>query len=101
MLFISTLKTLFILKIFKFLYCLFGHAEKQLDQKDKANSKIYDMKTWFTNNSRRKGNQDIKFGWLKEYGLINIFLKNHLQNVAETIPRSYSKNSKLSRSLDQ
>ena len=43
------------------------------------------MKTWFTNNSRRKGNQDIKFGWLKEYGLINIFLKNHLQNVAERL----------------
>ena len=43
-----TIKTLFILKIFKFLYGLFGHAEKGLDQQDKINFKIHDLATWLT-----------------------------------------------------
>ena len=42
------IKTLFILKIFKFLYGLFGHVEKELDQQVKINFKIYDLATWLT-----------------------------------------------------
>ena len=39
----------FIFKIFKFLSWLFGHVEKQLDQKDKVNFKIYEFTAWLTN----------------------------------------------------
>ena len=42
--FYFTLKALCIFKIFKFLSWLLGHVEKRLDQKDKVNSKIYDVK---------------------------------------------------------
>ena len=42
------IKTLFILKIFKFLYGLFGHVEKEFDQQVKINFKIYDLATWLT-----------------------------------------------------
>ena len=44
------LKVLFVLKIFKFLSWLFGHVEKQLDQKDKVNLKIFDVTSWLTYN---------------------------------------------------
>ena len=43
--FYFTLKTLSVLKIFKFFSWLFGHVEKLLDEKDKVNLKIYDAKT--------------------------------------------------------
>ena len=43
-------KALFILKIFKFLSRLFGHAEKQLDWKDKIHFKVSDDTTWEKNN---------------------------------------------------
>ena len=39
--FFSILKTLFVLKLFKFLSWLFGHVEKRLDYKDKVNFEIY------------------------------------------------------------
>ena len=45
-----TLKSLFVLKVFKFLYELFGHVEKRLDWKDKVNFNIYDVTTLETNN---------------------------------------------------
>ena len=46
-----TLKALFtIIKIFKILSWLFGHAEKWLDQKDTFNFKVYDITAWLTNN---------------------------------------------------
>ena len=48
--FYFTLKALLVLKIFKFLSCLFGHVEKQLDQKDKVNFKINDVTAWLKNN---------------------------------------------------
>ena len=48
--FYFTLKALSVLKIFKFLYLLFGYEEKQLDQKDKVNFKINVFTTWLTNN---------------------------------------------------
>ena len=44
------LKSLFVLKIFKIFFWLFGHVEKQLVLKYKANFKIYDVTTWLTNN---------------------------------------------------
>ena len=43
--FYFTLKALFVLKTFKFLFSIFGHAEKRLDYKDKVNFKIYDVTT--------------------------------------------------------
>ena len=42
-------KALFVLKIFKFLSCLFGNVEKQLDWKYKVIFKIYDITIWLTN----------------------------------------------------
>ena len=49
--------------------------------------------------SRSKDNQTMKFGQLKEY---NIFIgKSYTKCGGETIPRPFSKISKLSISLDQ
>ena len=48
--FYFVLKTLFVLKIFKFLSWFAGHVEKRLDKKDKANFKIYHITTWKANN---------------------------------------------------
>ena len=41
---------LFVLKIFKFLSWLFGHAAKLLAKKDKVNFTFYDVTAWLTNN---------------------------------------------------
>ena len=43
------IKTIFVLKIFKFLSKLFGHVEKAADQKDKVNFKIHDVRAYLTN----------------------------------------------------
>ena len=43
-------KAHFVLKIFKFLSCLFSHVAKQLDKKDKVNFKFYDVTAWLINN---------------------------------------------------
>ena len=43
----------------------------------------------------------MKFGQLIEYNMRNIFLENDLQSVGDASPRSFSKNSKLSISLDE
>ena len=60
------LKTLLVLKIFKFLYWPFGHIEKQLDQKDKVNFKIHDVtnnyNTHIAQYLQSKGIKTIKFG---------------------------------------
>ena len=54
------------------------------------------------NISRSKGNQTMKFGQLREYNMRNNFLeKSYTKCGVETIPRPYSKKSKLSISLDQ
>ena len=37
------LKALFLLRIFKVFVLTFGHAENQLDEKDKVEFKIYDV----------------------------------------------------------
>ena len=54
-----------------------------------------------TNMSRSKGSQAMKFGQLLEYNMGNIFLeKSYPKCGEETIPRPFSKKSKLSISLD-
>ena len=54
------------------------------------------------NISRIKGNQTMKFGQLIEYDMRNTFLeKSYAKCGGETIPRPFSKKSKLSISLDQ
>ena len=54
------------------------------------------------NIARSKGNQSIKFGQLIQYNLRNIFHeKLYTKCSGETIPRPFSKKSKLSISLDQ
>ena len=45
-----TSKVLSIFKIFKFFSLLFGHIAKRIDNKDKVNSKIYDVTAWLKNN---------------------------------------------------
>ena len=55
-----------------------------------------------SNISRSKGNQAMKFGKLIEYNMRNIFLENSYTKCGrETIPRPFSKKSKLGISLDQ
>ena len=54
------LKTLFVLKIFRFLSWFFGHEEKRLDVKDKVNVKIYDVTTWKINNYNTHIDQYLK-----------------------------------------
>ena len=54
------------------------------------------------NISRNKGNQTMKFDQLIEYNMKNIFVENSIKKCrGETTPRSFSKKSKLSVSLDQ
>ena len=54
------------------------------------------------NVSRRKSNQTVKFGQLITYNMRNIFFeKLYTKYGGETIPRPFSKISKLSISLDQ
>ena len=48
--FYSMSKALFVLKVFNFLSCLFGHVEKRLDKKSEVNFKIYDVTDGKTNN---------------------------------------------------
>ena len=54
------------------------------------------------NISRSKGIQTMKFGQLIEYNMRNTFVeKSYTKYGGETIPRPFSKKSKLSISLDQ
>ena len=53
------------------------------------------------NISRRKENQTMKSSQLTEYNMRNVFLeKSYAKCGGETIPRPYSKKSKLSIYLD-
>ena len=53
------------------------------------------------NISRSKSNQTMKFGHLMEYKKTNIFVeKSYTKCGGETIPRPFSKKTKLSISLD-
>ena len=54
------------------------------------------------NISRSKDNQTMRFGQLKEHDMRNIFLeKSYTKCCRETIPRPFSKKSKLSISSNQ
>ena len=56
----------------------------------------------FTNISRNKDNQAMKFGQLTGYNMRNIFIeKSYIKCGRETSPSPFSKKSKLSISLDQ
>ena len=76
------LKSLFVLKIFKFLSRLFGHVGNSLIRKISLTSKfmtsLLGLQTIaihiFPNISQSKGNQTMKFGELIEYNKRNIFL---------------------------
>ena len=48
--FYFTSKAVFVFKIFKFLFWLFGHVAKRFDQKGKVSFKFYDVIAWLTNN---------------------------------------------------
>ena len=49
-----------------------------------------------SNIARGKGNQEMKFGELIKYNIINIFLENHTQNVVEKLfPDPFPKKSKI------
>ena len=86
--FYFTVKAVFVLKIFKFLPWFFGHIEKRLDQKDKANFKILTPQSGqqtitvhiLPNMSRNKGNQTINFGQLIKHNIRNIFLEKLVKN---------------------
>ena len=57
-----------------------------------------------TNILRRKSNRRLKFGHLIQYNMRNFFFffeKSYTKCDGKTIPRSSSKKSKLSISLDQ
>ena len=54
-----------------------------------------------TNISKSKGNQAMEFGQLIEHNMRNIFFEKSYTNCdGDTIPRPFSKKSKLSISLD-
>ena len=54
-----------------------------------------------SNISRRKDNQTLKFGQLMEHNMRKIFLeKSYIKGGRETIPRPFSKKSKLGISPD-
>ena len=73
--FYFALKVVFLLKVF-----VFVTFWSRLDKKDKVNFKVYDVKTWFTNNCNpyvaqylTKGNQTMEFGQLIEHNKRNNF----------------------------
>ena len=56
----------------------------------------------FPNISRTKFNQTMKLGQIIEYNMRNTFVeKSYTKYAGETIPRPFSKKSKLIISLDQ
>ena len=62
--FYFALKVLFVLKIFEFFSWLFGHVEKQLDEKAKVSFIIYDTINWETNNCKTNITEYPKYGCL-------------------------------------
>ena len=48
--FYFTSKAHFVLKIFKFMSWRFGHVAKQLDKKDRASFRFYDVTAWLKSN---------------------------------------------------
>ena len=89
--------------------CHFGHVEETAWLKRLISNFLTSQPGYQTiaihilpNISRSKGNQAIKRDQLIEYNMRNIFLeKSYIKYGGETIPRPFSKNLKLSISLDQ
>ena len=105
-----TLKALFVLQIFKFLFWLLVVWKNGLIRKISLISKFVTSQHGYqriaihilTNISRSKGNQAMKYCQLTEYNMKNIFLeKSYAKCDGETIPSLFSKKWKLSISLDQ
>ena len=87
-----------------------SYRKNGLIGKKKVNFKIHDVTAWlkltiaihiFPSISRSKDNQTLKFGQLTECNMRNIFREKRYTNCGgETIPRPFSKKSKLKISLD-
>ena len=103
--FYFTLKSHFGHKISKSVSWFFGNIEKWLDQKDQVNLKTYCITIAIhilPNIPRGKGDHTMKITQLIEYKTRNNFLeKSYIKCGGETIPRLFSKKSKLNISLDQ
>ena len=106
--FMFYLKSSFCFWFISMSFLISGHVGKWLDKKAKVNFKIYDnldkpnTMNILPDISRRKGNQIVKFGQLIEHNIRIIFLeKPCTRYVGETSPRSFSRKSKLSISLEQ
>ena len=72
------LKAVFVLEILTFLSCFFDYVEIQLGKSKFMTSQSEQQKMiihTFSNISRGKGNQTVKFGQLIEYNMANIFLE--------------------------
>ena len=83
--------------------------ENGLIRKIKVNFKIYESQPRnktiaihiLSNISRSEDNKTIKFGQLIEYNMGNVFLEKWYSKYGrETIPRPFSKKSKLNVSVD-
>ena len=103
--FCFSLKSLLVLKIFRFLSLLFGHAEKRLHWKDRLISKFMTSQSGkqriaihiLSNISCSKGNQTIKFDQLIECSMRNTFLeKSKIKFAGEAIPNHFLKNQNCS-----
>ena len=108
--FYFTLKALFVLEIFQFLFWIFGNVGKRLDKTAKVIFKNYDSQAGkqttavhiLPDISRSKGNQTIKLGQLIKFNMRNIFLKKSCTTCSRvTRPRPFLKKSKLNICLDQ
>ena len=80
------LKAVFVLEIFTFLSCFFDYVEIQLGKSKFMASQSEQQKMTihtFSNISRGKGNQTMKFGQLIEYNMTNIFLEKSYTKFSE------------------
>ena len=80
------LKAVFVLEIFTFLSCFFDYVEIQLGKSKFMTSQSEQQKMTihtFSNISRGKGNQTMKFGQLIEYNMTNIFLEKSYTKFSE------------------
>ena len=101
-------KALFVLKIFKFLFWLFGHVAKLLDKKDKVNFKFYDITICLSNSCNThivqylEKYQKMKCSQLIECNMGNIFFeKSYTKCGGQTSPTPFSDKLKWSISLKQ
>ena len=108
--FYLTLKAIFVLKVIKFCLNILVRQKNGLIKKMRLILKFMTPQPGkqiiaihiLPNISKSKSNQTMEFGQLMEYNMRNIFLeKSFTRCGAETVPRLFSKKSKLSLSLDQ